>query len=41
MDTKKALLVKTFRDFNNNHSFPQSQQQTRSTDIQEKKIIMR
>ena len=36
MDTKKALLVKTFRDFNNNHSFPQSQQQTRSTDIQEK-----
>ena len=40
MDIRKALLVKSLREFTNNHSLPQSQKLMQVTNIQEEGIRM-
>ena len=37
---QESIINKTFRIITNNHSFPQSQQLTKATDIQKEEIIM-
>ena len=39
-ECQESIISKIFRRITNNHSFPQSQQLTQATDIQEEEIRM-